>query len=145
MTKVENVNSLISESELAAAEAEMKIAIPASYRSFLLQHNGGLPSPDIVDIPGLRESPTDIQIFFGIGARTQACDVIWNFQMYLGRIPADWIPIACDSGGNLFCISAGSTDFGQVFYAAFEPDSITHFFVADSFRAFLKQIRHWGS
>jgi hypothetical protein len=108
-----------------------------------MANNGGVPTPDTIDVPGLRESPTDVQEFFGIGTELEESDIRWNRRTYAKAMPKDYLPIACDSGGNIFaiCIAAGSA--GAILYCDLSTKPVTSFEVAKSFSEFFEKLREF--
>lgn len=118
------------------------------YRQFLLKFNGGRPSPDTVDIEGLPDSPTDVQEFFGIETSLETSELNWNKETFSDRIPARMLPVACDSGGSIFCLSLSGEDSGKVIYADLQfvgdmKQKVTFYPVAENFDAFLGKLREW--
>jgi hypothetical protein len=57
-----------------------------------------------------------IQEFFGIGLDIASSDLDWHMHEVPGLLPDRLLPIACDSGGNLFCLSCSGQDAGHVIY-----------------------------
>lgn len=91
------------ELEVAALEGELGAKLPSDYRQFLIEKNGGKPVPNVVDVEGLPGSPTDVQVFFGIGRNTQSSELNWNLALVADRCPGrQLLPIACDSWGRAF-------------------------------------------
>jgi hypothetical protein len=88
--------------------------LAASYRQFLLDSNGGTPDPDCIDVPVFGE--TDVQVFFGIGRTVESSCISWNVNTLRERLLNGLVPIACDSGGNLFCLSSRADDVGAIVY-----------------------------
>jgi hypothetical protein len=52
----------LSEEDVEEIEKRSGLALPDSYRSFLLEHNGGVPTPDTIDIEGAPSRATDVQV-----------------------------------------------------------------------------------
>ena len=104
----------ISEIEIIALEEKIGAEIPDEYRGFLLSNNGGRPEPDGVEVPGYDE--TDVQILFGLGRSIRSSCIDWNMESLRTRLPELAIPIASDSGGNVFCLSIKKGSQGSVFY-----------------------------
>lgn len=123
-------------------ERELEAALPDQYSAFLLESNGGIPDPALVDIPGLRGSPTDVQVLFGLGRNEESSDLRWNRETFSDRLPSRLLPIACDSGGNLFCISLSGADTGSVQFVDLEQPGLATYFVANSFRDFISSLRN---
>jgi len=132
----------ISETEVTELERELGATLPDSYRRFLIEYNGGRPSPDIIDIVGLPGSPTDVQSFFSIGDEIESCDLIWNLRLIDGR-RTGFLPIACDSGGSRFCLrSAEGKKFEVAYLDMMNGLSLgAQYDVAPSFEAFLAKLR----
>jgi hypothetical protein len=136
--------------EIASLEEAFGAKLPADYREFLLLNNGGLPTHDTVDIDGMPGSPTDIQVFFGIDTDIASSDLAWNLQVIRDRLPGfDALPIACDSGGNLFCLTAAKAGKAEIVFCDMPGGSfykvtpgISVYKVAPDFSAFTNKIRH---
>jgi cell wall assembly regulator SMI1 len=133
---------MITVQDIANLEANLRISLPESYRSFLLLHNGGIPTPDVVDVPGLPGSPTDVQVFFGIGRPVESSDLAWNAALAQERFDGGRVlPFACDSGGGLFCFKIDSNLATEVVYLDFYAASKTSYAVANSFQDFVAKMR----
>lgn len=138
---IENAGPKISTQEVDAIEAELGGRLSPSYRDFLLRYNGGAPTPDTVDVRDAPGTPTDVQVFFGIG-RVGSSDLIWNLELIAERCPGhDVLPIACDSGGNLFCLKVVQGIAMEVVYCDLEAENCAFYTVAPGFDEFLQQIR----
>jgi cell wall assembly regulator SMI1 len=144
--EIDDPGKPVAEKRLSNFEREIGATLPIEYRQFLLNFNGGSPAPDNVDIEGMPESPTDVQEFFGIGASDESSDLSWNKETFSDRIPTQMLPIACDSGGNLFCLSLANEDSGKVIYVDLQfigeqKQQVSFYEVAENFNAFLDKIR----
>jgi SMI1-KNR4 cell-wall len=140
MIRIEEPGPSLSEIDVAGLERRVNARLPRTYRLFLVRNNGGVPIPETVDVPGAPGSPTDVQVFFGIGRGVESSDLDWNAQTFLDRIPKGILPIACDSGGNLFCVGLSDSTAGQIFYCDLERAAHLYL-VAPDFDAFLEKIR----
>ena len=141
MIEINEQGQPISEVDIALLEDEFGTRLPDAYRRFLLLNNGGTPSPDVVDVAAISGSPTDVQVFFGIGRHIESSDLFWNLRLIEDRYPGRHIlPIACDSGGNLFCLGTSK----NVVYCDMSDSAGTLYEVAPNFDAFLNKIRPWG-
>jgi hypothetical protein len=114
--------------------------LPDSYRHFLLRTNGGAPTPDVIDVPTLRGSPTDVALFFGLNRLDPSETIPWNLAVFQAGRPEEEnaIPIARDGGGGLFCLELR----GHHAVRYFEPFILdeSHYVSAD-FEAFLCALR----
>jgi cell wall assembly regulator SMI1 len=145
MVEIEEEGRPVDESEVVQLERALGTQLPDSYRRFLMRTNGGIPTPDVIDIVGMPGSPTDVQVFFGIDRGVESSNLLWNFRLLSRRIPnCRILPIGCDSGGNIFCLELTGNDAGNVMYFALGKSDATLYFVATSFEAFLEKIRSWG-
>ncbi len=145
MFSVDNSGPSLTERDVAELEASLGFSLEASYRQFLLNHNGGTPNPNCTDVPGFGE--TDVQVFFGIGRNVESSCISWNLGTLQERLPGRLVPIACDSGGNVFCLSAREEDEGAILY--FDLESVfgnleaqtPTYEVAPSFREFATNLK----
>jgi len=135
-------NPLTAE-DLANLEEQLDLTLPAQYRQFLLRSNGGLPSPDVVDVEGLEGGMADIQVFFRIGGSVESSELSWNKNVLSDRLPPRMLPVACDSGGSRFCLSVSGDDCGSVIYVDLQSQELTRYVVAADFDGFLAKIREW--
>lgn len=139
---IENVGPKIGALDIAPIEAELGAVLPDSYRQFLLRCNGGAPTPDTIDVPGADGSPTDVQVFFGIGRSVESSDLAWNLALVAERCPGlHALPIACDSGGNLFCLKFERDAAAKVIYCDLDDPDCANYEVAASFDEFVAKIR----
>jgi hypothetical protein len=102
----------------------------------------------VVDIEHLPGGEADVSEFFGVDDPVRSSTIEWNLINFKGRISDHMLPIAMDSGGNLFCISLSNRDFGSVVYCDFDPgfghhvsESAIYYPVAPDFDSFLERIR----
>jgi hypothetical protein len=144
MIEIENAGQTIGESELMLLEREFGHQLPEDYKQFLRKQNGGTPWPDVVDVEGLSSSPTDVQVFFGMGREVESSDLLWNLRLIEARVPVPrMLPIACDSGGNLFCLRPLSGVQFDVLYCDLSGPTDRLYDVAPDFGSFLDRIREW--
>lgn len=114
MVSLDNPGPPIEERDVAELEASLGRSLATSYRQFLMSNNGGTPDPDCIDVPVFGE--TDVQVFFGIGRAVDSSCISWNLNTLRERLLNGLVPIASDSGGNLFCLSSRDGDLGAVVY-----------------------------
>lgn len=134
----------IDDEDIAVVESVLNVRLPDSYRNFLLAYNGGRPSPDVVDVDMAPGSPTDVQVFFGIERGVATSDLLWNVHHLSARLPSrDLLPIACDSGGNLFCLSVSGNSVGKIFYCDLSTPTPKAYLVAQHLEDFLDKLRAW--
>jgi hypothetical protein len=139
MPTIDSAGPALSEAELQRFERDVGHRLPEDYREFLLRHNGGRPSPDTCAIPGHLESPTDVQILFGLTRSVKTSTLAWNREMFMQENgPEDLLPIACDSFGHLFCLWTAGSKRGVVEYLDRDADPPKFYRLARSFSGFLE-------
>lgn len=144
--QIENSGPTITLLDIVPIEDELGAALPNSYRKFLLDTNGGVPTPDTIDVPGLEGSPTDVQVFFGIGRLIESSNLGWNLELVAERCSGRSIlPIACDSGGNLFCLEFKRDVEASVVYCNLEDPVCRLVEVSSTFDSFVASIRPFES
>lgn len=102
----------LSEENLRKVENEFGVEFPADYRRFLLQFNGGRPSPAAFDIAWRNEQAcgddwktSEVSRFLAIHDGDKANFVQINRVDFRGRLPADTVAIAQDPGGNVILLA----------------------------------------
>jgi hypothetical protein len=107
----------------------------------LLLHNGGQPSPSLIDIHGAHFGGADVLVFYGIDARIESSDLLWNWETLDGCKEYLLLPIAGDSFGHTFALVLAKDDYGHVYY--FDSGEIPPrpYLVAHDFNDFLGKIR----
>jgi hypothetical protein len=149
MTIISDEGPGLGQVDVSELEAQIGKLLPPSYREFLLTHNGGVPTPDVVDIPGFDQSPTDVQQFFGLGLQLETSRIDWHLDTLRLRLRGELVPIGCDSGGNVFVLSVRARDEGAVLYLDLEAvygdldTSPPEYPVAADFDEFLGRLREF--
>ncbi|MHB8901103.1 MAG: SMI1/KNR4 family protein [Thermoguttaceae bacterium] len=91
--------------------------LPDDYRKFLLENNGGFPSPACVYFEeNAQQTASDVLYFFAVGDERPWASLQWHHDTYSGRLPKNTLPIARDSCGNLWLLSVGSDNAGSIFF-----------------------------
>lgn len=139
--EIESPGPFLAMSRINEFESQIGEILPKQYRHFLEVHNGGQPWPNCVDISRFPESPTDIQVFFGIGRNAESSDLSWNAKTFDDLVRNKVLPVACDSGGNLFCIILRGEAEGSIVYSDRSRSDMRLYEVARDFSQFLRAIR----
>ena len=100
-------------------EKTIGLSFPTEYKQHLLLHNGGICSHSCFDFEesGVKTS-SSLDCFFSI-SNDEDYSLKENFITYKEeekRMPTHILPIACDEGGNLICISCGTSDYGYIYF-----------------------------
>ena len=133
---------------LREIEKTYSCQLPDDYRTFMLQNNGGFPTPDCVTFNEAgRETASDVFCFFAIGDERTWASLEWHQESFSERLPAGTLPVARDSSGNLWLLETiGKTKGAMVFwdhgsYDTFDETDIDNLpRVAANFDDFLKAL-----
>lgn len=142
---IENPGPRIELADILSLERAAGVHLPNDYRDFLLLHNGGLPCGAEIDVAGAAEMPTDVQVLFGLGRRVESSNLDWNLTEIRACSRHDLLPIARDSGGNVFCFQlqdgvAKDVVYCEVFSDEFCSNDGGIYFIAPTFNEFMDQL-----
>ena len=138
MVSFEDSGPQVSQQTVLAFEQTLCAPLPDDYRDFLMKTNGGLPTPHVIDVGGDPTMTTDVQVFFRIGGSVKSSELQWNREVLADRLDEHLLPIACDSGGYLFCLVLSGTSRGAVVLWDTAQRSWP---AAPSFTDFIRQLR----
>jgi hypothetical protein len=143
MVIINDNGSRLTESQVADLESRIGLPLPDDYRRFLLENNGGSPTPDVIKVNGIQGSETDLGVFFGIDRSIESENIEWNLHVMSDRVGRPLMPIADDSGGNVFFLSLSGHDRNSIYYHYFWGPGADGelYLVATSFTSFLEKIR----
>jgi cell wall assembly regulator SMI1 len=139
----------VSDLDLKRLEKQLNVKLPEGYKSFLKQHNGGRPDPGFYPIEGLANNPVGHLLdFFGIDDPIDSCKLDWNYEVFFGRMPRGFFPIACEDTGNIICLSLAPDTYDHVFYWNHEgetqpPTYANVYKIAGSFQGFLDSLHFY--
>jgi cell wall assembly regulator SMI1 len=132
----------LTEANLRRTENDLGFLFPSDYRRFLLEFNGGKPTPNMLVIPG-NDEEVAIESFLGIGRRDLDLN-IWTPELrHSLDMPKEYIPIAFDPGGNNLIMTSAQCGDSEIYYwdsgrhFDFSTDEENAFFIADSFAELL--------
>ncbi|MBK9259793.1 MAG: SMI1/KNR4 family protein [Polyangiaceae bacterium] len=147
--KEPNPYGATSPDAIAQFEARRGVLLPAEYKAFLLKSNGGMPIPDVFEVPGWHGQASELLTFYGIHEDPDY-SLDSNCKSYDERVPADLIPIATDSGGNNICIGWKGEREGKIYFwdhedeldenGLFVQDYRNVYLVANSLQEFLDSL-----
>jgi hypothetical protein len=143
----------VTEDDLKAFENKYAFRLPNDYRTFLLENNGGFPSPNCVTFSEAgRKTASDVFCYFAIGDQRAWASVEWHLETYSGRLPEDTVPVARDSCGNLWLLAVGGGNAGSVFfwdhgsYATFDEKDLANWpRAAESFLEFRARLASYDA
>jgi len=125
-------------------EQQHELALPSSYKEFLLASNGGRPERDLLMLAGPEgNSLARIHVFFGLNDPIESCTLDWNLAVFKDRIPAGLLPIATTEGADKICLAVVTERPGPVFYwdGHAQTGQQSLYFLADDFASFLAALR----
>ena len=131
----------LNEHDLVAVEMATGRPLPKPYRSFLLDHNGGRPTPHIIDMPEAPFEGTALHTFYGIHPNNDPDDLLVNFESLDGCRENQLLPVAYDAYGRPFILVLSEDRYGQVYYFELTGETPIPYFVAKDFNEFLGKLR----
>lgn len=139
-----NEFGVLSEIELKDFEKANNIKLPDDYREFLLEFNGGIPSPNRNGNPD-----TIVTYILGMHNGNYYASLYKHIDMFKNRLPVSTFSIATDAFGNLFILSLHPENHGNIYFWDHEGEPEYQdghyidncYFVAYSFSAFINNLR----
>jgi hypothetical protein len=135
----------VSRERVSAFEREYRLRLPQDYREFLVTYNGGYP--DLTQFT-IAEAGTDALVHYFIGLGTaQARDLVFWLERYREEVPAHFLIIGRDPGGNLLVLGCeGATDPGVYYWdhahaLTGSSDERNTYYLAPSFSEFIDALR----
>lgn len=111
-TQFENNGRPSTAAQVRAFERKIGLSLPADYKNFLRETNGGRPPATALHVPAAKEDVL-IDVLFGLGRKPG----ILGWLAELRRdMPAGFIPIGKDPGGNILIMDLNLPDAGVIYY-----------------------------
>ena len=134
----------VTAAEIAVLERMLSIKLPAAYKDFLEQYNGGAIRPNSFRYMDVDSQQLGwIDSLYGIAEEANRYSLLKNWKICRKNLPDRMIPIGEDGVGNYICISVAGSDIGKVYYMLHEwppEDEDNLFLIADDFNAFLESL-----
>ena len=137
----------IDEKQLLEFEKSIQTKLPNSYRSFLLETNGGAPLNNAFDVFSPSENLTlytfIISKFLGIGVKD---DLIKAYKLFHKELPPFFLPFTMDNFKNFMCISLKTEEiyFWDYQTTLTKPKTVKEkplfLFVAENFEEFMDKL-----
>jgi hypothetical protein len=135
-----------TERGLLAFQRRIGHELPADYREFLLEHNGGVPEATIVETKSVSSLVRRLHGLHGGPSWARLDKLRKTFD---GRVPDGMLPIGTDPFGNLYCLGIAGRFRPKVWFWDHEgeahegepprTDNLT--LVAPSFASFIGKLR----
>lgn len=104
----------ISEEDIRSLEGVLAVALPADYKSFILEHDGARPKPNAIDLPDGREVVMERLLRVEAGAKGNLPSAAKALKK---QGEQSLVPFGSDPFGNLFCFKySGKTAKAVVFW-----------------------------
>lgn len=143
MIQMDGSHRPITVEEINEFQQKLNLSFPEQYINFLLESNGGDPSPSMFKISD-EQGEGVLNIFFGIG------DMYSNLEEYMdiyeGRLPSGFIPIGNDPSGNVICLGLNEKYCNNIYFWDHEqepdnPDDMSNmFYLASDLNEFLNSL-----
>lgn len=136
----------LSPSRLREFERKHALCLPEDYRRFLLEHNGGAPSPNTIDFEeDGKPTSSDVQFIYGLHDGEDWARIEWHLESLAGRMVEEGLPIAGDSAGNEYLLITQGEREGQICFWDHEretdpPSDRSMSIVAASFTEFAAKL-----
>jgi hypothetical protein len=100
-----------------AAEARLRVMLPADYKTFLLETNGLNPEPYLCFAVPEREEVM-LGCLYGLKPNRTRCDLEYQQEMITqwSPLPTGYVAIGEDPGGNALLLATAGEDAGRVFF-----------------------------
>lgn len=130
----------LDEEGLAALSSRLGVTLPSSYKQFLLEHNRGVPTLGVFEIP--EEGRDTVKQFFAVEGERHA-DLERKLRIFEGRLPEHALPIAEDPFGNLLLLFVDGSNQGAVAFWDHEreDDASGTTVLVSTLEAFLHSLR----
>jgi hypothetical protein len=104
----------VPEREIDALEQRLGTTLPAAYRRFLLERDGGCPHPSLFDVPSHPEGFFNVQLFLGVAREVKSSRLDWNAQFSHGLFEKGWLPIAVTDTDDLIVLHLSEPETGRI-------------------------------
>lgn len=112
----------ITRLELQQFENKLGFVLPADYKAFLLENNGGIPESELFWSEP-RQQELEVSYFLGLDptqtdANTEGfydLNCAYEDLLFYNLQQGFLLPIAPDSEGNDYCLSLREQDYGQIY------------------------------
>lgn len=142
-----------NEEDFVSFEKLIGIKLPKDFKDFILETNGGIPTPDCFSVYDGEETWETNIYFFGLYKELyELYSLPYNYNEYRGMILNNLIPIGNDYSGNLICIDINKNNFGKIYFSHHDyfsyndekPTNFGTYFIANSFAEFFSSLKESG-
>lgn len=108
----ENTGSPLTAVQIRALERKLGASLPEDYKQFLRETNGGRPPETALCVP-VAEEEVLVDFLFGLGREPGISEWLTELRR---DMPAGFIPIAKDPGGNIYIMDLNLNNHGVIYY-----------------------------
>jgi hypothetical protein len=142
--RLKSLGPALGDEDVAAFERRIRRTLPADYRRFLVETNGGVPLRRGIRSAGGQEE-WSINVIFGLTRPTASSNVESNLEATRDTRPAGQLPIAATDTGELVLLSIEGRRPGVVSLWQWQEDDFSsrerHLYpIAQSFSEFLEAL-----
>lgn len=132
-----------ADTDIRSFERDAHVSLPADYRRFLQELNGGIVSPNVFETAAGVDYSCGVNELFGLDRQTGTNDIRKQRAIYVNRLPSALLPVGLAAGGNLICLCVQGSELGTVYFWDHESESSGEALRAltDSFSAFMHSLR----
>lgn len=112
--KIESDQPATEFDQIDTLQWKYRLQFPQNYVEFLLRNNGGMPEADCFEFADGSDASV-VDRFLSVGGPSYA-DLDWHLEIYNGRIPKEFFPIAKDPGGGLIVMGWDGSFKEQIFF-----------------------------
>jgi len=105
----------VTETSIAAFEARLGATLPADYRAFLLDVNGGQTAANH-SLFSIRKDRTILNSLNSIDHPDEQFDLATRWQRARWKLPKDVLPVGYDDGGGTVVVVVSGPRCGQVWF-----------------------------
>lgn len=110
-----NCGPKLCRADVVKAEKILGLRLPEAYVEFLLQHNGGVPSPGDFPITDMPQNPSGtIECFLSLGAVEEYRSLIGANADLRDRLPEGFVAVASTPSGSYLGIWCSGRQMGSV-------------------------------
>lgn len=113
--KMETPRRVATEAGIARFEKRIGAALPADYRQFLLERNGGQPEEARCTF-AVGNGRATVNSLHSLDAEQERFDLLTRWELSRDKLPAELLPVGNDDGGGVIAIAVAGSHKGEVWF-----------------------------
>lgn len=141
--EMRNSGRTLTDADIKKLETHLGQPLHGSYKEFLMEFNGGFPSPDRLDIDGAPFPARVIKVLFSYDAEDPSRDLLHHWETIPHVKDWQWLPIGIDRENCLLMLDLSPEKYGQILYYDGDSEEEPHptYWVAKGFATFMDKLR----